>query len=824
MAEYKTQDQNNYGWGLTLEMTGKAPAVAKRIFQTYNDALAYIQDNNDSAVAGLQLSVINDSDATKNGIYFVKSIGVNGELEKAGSGSGGDLSNYYTKSETQNYVTSRIVDNNINESHSDTWSSYAIADYVKTNGLQYLKDGSGNGSIVSKSSLVTNEATGNSAISLGRGQSVRLTGAVGIAGTSTYLYVTGSNGVYSAKTVTTTPVKNKVGNSTSLQYYFGYAYNAFIGARLFSTTQKLYGRIETATLGANPWEFNFTLNTYRAEEAFPTFPSNLKVIFESVQIAANGGTFPSIVLGSMNQAAGQFVNLFGAFNRTVTDYNTLIGNGNTACKQGNYIFGEHNFSNGNGTLSPNFIFGVANETLGTINSLYGYLNTVDGEFNSIFGAQNTVQGNHNTLIGEGLNTYGESNLTIIGRNNAAITGMTPKFVLGTGSSTTNRNNAIVIDSDDNMYFPPANKVWLGNQCVGDFYMPNYLGNVFDNFVNCGANYTTQYSITSQNYRRLFTFTNSDEDLRSQTGWCEGRITITNDGGTINGKYSFLVRLNGQIQGWLQCQDLGTSTSTRGLYQMVLRTPNAANNGSDWMVDIVCSGANTTTNARNITLEIISKSDNCTIVADDNDVTYANTSPVTLQNNGNNMFYMSSAGALQINANTANSALQLSNRLTKYLNVTSNVVGGQALTTGDLIFTSASDNKLYNIANTTQPIDCDGGVMEITAAQAANANATCNYMATICGNSCNLAGMGTTYPSTWTTGRPLYLKCTYPDANGDIYSLNEIVLDKSAGGFTYYLLGRQTSTSQRIALNTESSQFYSLNANGKLTHINGMELA
>jgi hypothetical protein len=56
-------------------MTGKAPAIAKRIFETLVDAQAYVDDINDSAVAGLQLSVINDIDSSKNGIYFVKSIG-----------------------------------------------------------------------------------------------------------------------------------------------------------------------------------------------------------------------------------------------------------------------------------------------------------------------------------------------------------------------------------------------------------------------------------------------------------------------------------------------------------------------------------------------------------------------------------------------------------------------------------------------------------------------------------------------------------------------------------------------------------------------------
>lgn len=87
MAEYKTTAQINYGWGLSLNMTGKAPAINKRIFATLADAQAYVDDAKDSAVAGLQLSVINDTD-DKNGIYFVKKIGngtESGILEKNNS-------------------------------------------------------------------------------------------------------------------------------------------------------------------------------------------------------------------------------------------------------------------------------------------------------------------------------------------------------------------------------------------------------------------------------------------------------------------------------------------------------------------------------------------------------------------------------------------------------------------------------------------------------------------------------------------------------------------------------------------------------------------
>lgn len=72
MSEKKFDAQVNYGWGLSLNMTGKAPAVAKRIFDTYADALAYANDVNDSAIEGLVLSVVADTDDALNGVYFVQ--------------------------------------------------------------------------------------------------------------------------------------------------------------------------------------------------------------------------------------------------------------------------------------------------------------------------------------------------------------------------------------------------------------------------------------------------------------------------------------------------------------------------------------------------------------------------------------------------------------------------------------------------------------------------------------------------------------------------------------------------------------------------------
>lgn len=100
MAEYKTDKQVNYGFGLSFEATGKAPVVAKRIWETLADAQAYVDSATDTAIAGLQLTVINDTDASKNGVYFVKeAAGENGKtvgvLVKLAQGA--DTSNLQTQ-------------------------------------------------------------------------------------------------------------------------------------------------------------------------------------------------------------------------------------------------------------------------------------------------------------------------------------------------------------------------------------------------------------------------------------------------------------------------------------------------------------------------------------------------------------------------------------------------------------------------------------------------------------------------------------------------------------------------------------------------------
>lgn len=83
---------NLFGWGQSFNATGKFPLIAKRVWNTYDDMIAFVSDTSDVCPAGVVLTVINDEDSKKNGAYFVASCPTleNPELpvdvQKIGSG------------------------------------------------------------------------------------------------------------------------------------------------------------------------------------------------------------------------------------------------------------------------------------------------------------------------------------------------------------------------------------------------------------------------------------------------------------------------------------------------------------------------------------------------------------------------------------------------------------------------------------------------------------------------------------------------------------------------------------------------------------------
>lgn len=68
------------GWGSSLDLTGKGHPIAKRVWKTKADMLAYVADIDDSAVPGIILTVT--ADGENNGAYLVQTAtGVDGATE-----------------------------------------------------------------------------------------------------------------------------------------------------------------------------------------------------------------------------------------------------------------------------------------------------------------------------------------------------------------------------------------------------------------------------------------------------------------------------------------------------------------------------------------------------------------------------------------------------------------------------------------------------------------------------------------------------------------------------------------------------------------------
>ena len=76
-------------------------------------------------------------------------------------------------------------------------------------------------------------------------------------------------------------------------------------------------------------------------------------------------------------------------------------------------------------------------------------------------------------------------------------------------------------------------------------------------------------------------------------------------------------------------------------------------------------------------------------------------------------------------------------------------------------------------------------------------------------------------ATLTAGDRCFFRCTM-DGSGNILSDNYVDTAMSPG-YTWYYIGNATSASA-INHDTTQSMFYTLDANGKLTHINGLPIA
>ena len=147
MANYSKLDgyvfdkQSNIGWGLTLKMPSKSPAVAKRIFDTLAHAQEYIDDVKDTAIEGLVLSVVADTDTALNGAYFVQSVGKKSDVE-GGENIKGVLvklgSEDYIRNNTKTYSIAKATDEELGELGTNVKEAYKLIENGKNKAGTYI--------------------------------------------------------------------------------------------------------------------------------------------------------------------------------------------------------------------------------------------------------------------------------------------------------------------------------------------------------------------------------------------------------------------------------------------------------------------------------------------------------------------------------------------------------------------------------------------------------------------------------------------------------------------------------------------------------------
>lgn len=72
MAEITYNTLPHYGWDFSLDLVGKGHPIAKRVFETYEDIETYVSDPNSSAVSGIIVVALKDSEGHKAGAYLIK--------------------------------------------------------------------------------------------------------------------------------------------------------------------------------------------------------------------------------------------------------------------------------------------------------------------------------------------------------------------------------------------------------------------------------------------------------------------------------------------------------------------------------------------------------------------------------------------------------------------------------------------------------------------------------------------------------------------------------------------------------------------------------
>jgi len=270
---------------------------------------------------------------------------------------------------------------------------------------------------------------------------------------------------------------------------------------------------------------------------------------------------------------------------------------------------------------------------------------------------------------------------------------------------------------------------------------------------------------------------------------------------------------------MMCRTLSTSSSTTGLrYLRAVYPVSGYLNNATYPLGIEIAMYNTT--ARHVKVEVFK---------DNSQVTWNTTKPSgpiyvsgTYNSNRNLEAYTTRGWRFhqpqQMYANSAGYASYVSD-FEAVNTAAGELKTGAALTAGHYAYL-ADDGKVYDISDKTKNIAMgESKVGFMNTGVANNTAISWTYWRAI--SRPNATQFGYFQHDTMALGDRVFLRCTM-DSSGNIHSDNYLSKTMSAG-YTWMPFG-WARTATTLYVDTRFPMFYTLDSSGKLTHINGKELA
>jgi hypothetical protein len=333
--------------------------------------------------------------------------------------------------------------------------------------------------------------------------------------------------------------------------------------------------------------------------------------------------------------------------------------------------------------------------------------------------------------------------------------------------------------------------------------------------------TIEWDVSDTTYRPIYQMANTGWTYINMDITVAYRITVT--GTNINSVTDVVDRWINPISYPLTsmvCKTLSISAATTGLKYLraVYPTSSYLNNAS-YPLGVEVEMHNTT--ARHIKVEVFK---------DNSQVTWNTTKPsgsiyVSSTYNGNRTLEVYATRGWrfhqpsQMYANSAGQASYIADFEATNIAAGDLKTGATALVAGHYAFL-ADDGLVYDISNTAKNIAMgESKVGFMNSAVAANTAISWTYWRAISRPSATQVNY---IPhDTLALGNRVFLRCTI-DSGGNIHSDNYLSTTMSPN-YTWMPFGWARSTSQ-VYVDTRHPMFYTLDANGKMTHINGKELA